>query len=160
MPSSTSLRKNAILLASSAIAATTMLCAAPAANAAQPAAAQSTVAASALKDALTGVWVGPFDGFENNWHRKGFERLHIKGVYGASARGTWQFKDKASDAWSTPEPLRLVALPSPTGGWVVTGADHNGLYDGTLSADGTVLDLAYQNSGERMMAYRFKLEKQ
>lgn len=112
-----------------------------------------------LEEALVGDWRGPFSGFENNWNRKGFERLNITKVVGASAVGTWQFKDKASDSWSKKEPLRLIALPAAGGGWTVTGADRNGLYDGTLNADGTSLDLAYQYAGKRMMAYYFDLSK-
>lgn len=112
-----------------------------------------------LKQALKGMWVGPFDGYENDWHRKGFERITITAVHGTSAKGTWQFKDNKSDPWSRREPLRLVGLPTPDGGWIITGADHNGLYDGTLNSKGTDLDLAYQNSGLRMMAYHFDLSK-
>ena len=125
-----------------------------AADSAAPAAASAP-----LKRALMGVWVGPFSGYENNWHRKGFERITITAVHDASAKGTWQFKDRASDPWTSREPLRLVALPSPMGGWIITGADHNGLYDGTLNARGNALDLSYQSSGARMMAYHFDLTK-
>lgn len=144
-------------LAATALVAAGVCVGAPAASAQTPAAA---VAAASLKDALVGDWQGPFAGYENNWHRKGFERLVITEVHGQNAIGTWQFKDKASDPWSKKQPLRLVALPAPSGGWIVTGADRNGTYDGTLNANGTKLDLAYQSPGDRMMAYYFALRKQ
>lgn len=132
---------------------------APTASAQSASGSSASAATMTARDALMGTWVGTYSGFENGNFAKGYEKFVITTVRGMNAKGTWQYRARPSDPWSDPSPMQLVLTPSAAGGWIVTGADVNGIYYGTLDAAGTRLDLAYQGSVNDLVSYAFTMRK-
>ncbi len=118
-----------------------------------------TVTAQTVRDAIMGTWVGPYYGFEAGKRLKGIERFVITHAWGSSAKGTWQFKLDGSTSWSKALPLQFIVRPAADGSWVVTGADVNGIYIGTMNAAGTALDLSYQGSVNALVTLHFTMRK-
>ena len=117
------------------------------------------VTSQAARDAIMGTWVGPVLRIEAGKRLKGIERFVITHSWRSSAKGTWQFKLDGSTSWSKALPLQFVVRPAADGSWVVTGADVNGIYFGTMNAAGTVLDLSYQGSVNALVTLHFTMRK-
>ncbi len=127
-----------------------------AASARTPAAASTATA----RESLLGTWVGTYTGFNGGRWESGQEKFVFTTMRGVHVKGTWQSRAKSSQPWSKPSPVQLVVVPGASAGeWTVTGADLNGIYFGSLGADGPRLDLQYQGSVNDLLTYQFTVRK-
>ncbi len=112
-----------------------------------------------MADSLIGTWVGTSHGYDGNKVTAGFEKIVINEATGRSALGTWQYRVKAEEPWSAPILATFTVFPNDASGFVVAGADRNGVYTGELSAEGE-LTLAYLHINGRPMSLQFQLARQ
>ena len=110
---------------------------------------------------LKGTWVGKAAGFSSGRYQSSSEfRLVITETRGFAAKGTKQWRAKGAKTWSAPETVYFTLLFDDGGLWQIYGAEGDGTYQGSTTADGGLV-LIYLEAGRGMddAARRITLKK-
>lgn len=107
---------------------------------------------------LKGTWIGTYEGYWGAKYASGQEKLIFTKTKGRSAIGTWQSRSSATVKWSAPQPVTLTIFPNDASGYVVFGADSEGVYSGELSSDGA-MTVGYAYVADAPATLQFLLKK-